>query len=208
MEHFNSPFTEQCCPHRYSAVSLSSIPSFVFYQEQEGMKGEKGWGLGCVWYTAVVWKKVRPLQDHYQSCGTTVIKTWMSLRGCRPQSIFHRSLGPSLLIDRSPGAAAPFCKARCIITQQNHIFNICGNSWAACSGTNYTLKISRETKNRLPFKINTLQKKYTLLFCCSIVSVSTIMLSVWQLRLIWIKLLDCLFDYVLYNECFSFFPLH
>lgn len=120
MGHFNSPFTEQCCPCRYSAVSSSSIPSFHFYQEQEGLKGEEGWGLGCVWYTAVVWKKARPLPDHYQSWGTTVIKTWMSLRGCRPQSIFHRSLGPSLLIDRSPGAAAPFCKAHCIITQQNH----------------------------------------------------------------------------------------
>lgn len=44
----------------------------------------------------------------------------MSLRGCRPQSIFHRSLGPSLLIDRSPGATAPFCKAHRIITQQKH----------------------------------------------------------------------------------------
>lgn len=119
--------------------------------------GEEGWGLGCVCYTAVVWKKARPLPDHYQSCGTTVIKTWMSLRGCRPQSVFHRSLGPSLLIDRSPAAAAPFCKARCIITQQKHFrfSTYVEIHEQPLQAPNYTLKISRETKERLTFQINT-----------------------------------------------------
>lgn len=138
-----------------------------------GEGGQEGWGLGCVCYTAVVWKKAPPLPDHYQSCGTTVIKTWMSLRGCRPESIFHRSLGPSLLIDRSPAAAAPFCKARCIITQQKafYIFNIRGNSWAPCSGSKLYF-FSRETKERLSFQIN------TLCFWYSVVTVSAVVFYV------------------------------
>lgn len=50
MGHFNSPFTEHCSPLRYSTVSLSSIPSFLFYQEPVETKGGGGkkdevWGV-------------------------------------------------------------------------------------------------------------------------------------------------------------------
>lgn len=135
---------------------------FCIRNRREWSGGEEGWGLGCVCYTAVVWKKAPPLPDHYQSCGTTVIKTWMSLRGCRPESIFHRSLGPSLLIDRSPAAAAPFCKAHCIITQQKHfIFSTYVEIHEQpVQVANFTF--SRERKKWLSFQINTL----FLVLCC------------------------------------------
>lgn len=98
-----------------------------------GSKGGAGGGTARRGKKDEVWEVHTPVEskrpEHFQacikgSCGTTVIKTWMRRRGRGLQSISYRSLGPSLLIDWSPGAAAPFCKVHYIITlQKNNTFD-------------------------------------------------------------------------------------
>lgn len=124
MSYFNSSFLAPLCPLRYTSLSLASIPSFHFHRlvewgRRQGTprrgKNDEVWGVT----TPVESKRSKHFQACVMdSCGTTVIKIWMSLRGCGLQSISYRSLGPSLLIDWSPGAAAPFCNVHCIITIQ------------------------------------------------------------------------------------------
>lgn len=100
-----------------------------------------------------VWGAHTPVESnrpkHFQactvgSCGTTVIKTWMRGRGRGLQSISYRSLGLSLLIDWSPGAAAPFCKVHYIITLQKNNFQQTQNHTQTHTPTGDTWNFLRE----------------------------------------------------------------
>lgn len=122
--HFVSPFIGPLFPFRYTTTIqiLAPIPSFHFHQVVEGVKGTARRAE-----RDEVWRVHTPVESngpkHFQACimgswGTAVIKTWMGIKGRRLQSISYRSAALSLLIDWSPGAAAPLCKVHHIITLQ------------------------------------------------------------------------------------------
>ena len=135
MSRFTSPFIEPLCPLRYTTVqllgfnSILPLPSGTGGREEEGRDSEEGERRMRSGECIPLWSQKKS-PKHFQacitgSCGTSVIKAWMRRRGHRLQSISYRSLGPSLLIDWSPGAVAPFCKVHYVITlrQQQKNFN-------------------------------------------------------------------------------------
>lgn len=122
--HLLNSFALQVLYSFFGFNSTLPLPSGSGGGVKENQGGERTTRSGGGAYPSCIEKGQHFQTCIMESCGNSVIKTWMSLRGCGLQSIFHRSLGPSLLIDWSPGAAAPFCKVHCIITQQKYyIFN-------------------------------------------------------------------------------------
>lgn len=128
MSRFTSQLIEPPSPQVYYSAALwlqfHPSPSIRQWRGRDSKERKEGWGLGSA---HPCWVEKGPNISRHASrdpAGPVWLRhEWdEGVESCS-QSLTG-SLGPSLLIDWSPGAAAPFCKVHYIITlQKNNTFD-------------------------------------------------------------------------------------